>query len=188
MKRTLKLVVLAVVFLSADAGQSQADQIFNFSFTNTLGNVNGTVTGEIDLPFNGSGTGAASHVYIDSYPTALGNVGSLPIDTRMWISVTEDQFTVTSGQLSFVSFVAGTTSPQSSVFNLAGPIPSESLLTTSTSPTDHPFVEGPPTFSGPTRTPEPASITLLVSGFLTASGFGIYRRRRGRATELSPAN
>jgi hypothetical protein len=30
-------------------------------------------------------------------------------------------------------------------------------------------------------TPEPATLTLLVSGFLTAGGFGLYRRRRTRA-------
>jgi hypothetical protein len=37
-------------------------------------------------------------------------------------------------------------------------------------------------------TPEPASITLLASGFLAAGGFGVIRRRRGRAPESSPAN
>jgi hypothetical protein len=37
-------------------------------------------------------------------------------------------------------------------------------------------------------TPEPTSITLLVSGFLTAGGFGLYRRRRGKATEPTSAN
>jgi hypothetical protein len=39
-----------------------------------------------------------------------------------------------------------------------------------------------------TSTQEPASITLLVSGFLTAGGFGLVRRRRGSATEPTPAN
>ncbi|HEV3299447.1 MAG TPA: NHL repeat-containing protein [Planctomycetaceae bacterium] len=33
----------------------------------------------------------------------------------------------------------------------------------------------------PTPTPEPTTITMLVSGFLTAGGFGLVRRRRGRA-------
>jgi hypothetical protein len=35
-------------------------------------------------------------------------------------------------------------------------------------------------------TPEPASITLLAAGILTAGGFGIVRRRRGRASESNP--
>jgi hypothetical protein len=39
----------------------------------------------------------------------------------------------------------------------------------------------------PAAAPEPASITLLVSGFFAIGGFGIYRRRRGRASESNPA-
>jgi hypothetical protein len=38
-------------------------------------------------------------------------------------------------------------------------------------------------------TPEPTTITLLASGFLAFGGFGLVRRRRrGRATEPTPAN
>jgi hypothetical protein len=40
---------------------------FTFGFTNTQGNVNGTVTGTILLP-DGDGTNAATQVTIDSYP------------------------------------------------------------------------------------------------------------------------
>jgi len=40
---------------------------------------------------------------------------------------------------------------------------------------------------GTLMTPEPASVTLLVSGFLAFGGFGLYRRRRGRAPESTPA-
>ena len=43
-------------------------------------------------------------------------------------------------------------------------------------------------FLTPTSTPEPASLTLLVSGFFAIGGFGLYRRRRGRASDSSPAN
>jgi hypothetical protein len=31
-------------------------------------------------------------------------------------------------------------------------------------------------------TPEPASVTLLVSGFFAIGGFGLVRRRRGTAS------
>jgi len=38
-----------------------------------------------------------------------------------------------------------------------------------------------------TPTPEPTTITMLVSGFFAAGGFGLYRRRRGRASgEVDP--
>jgi hypothetical protein len=41
--------------------------------------------------------------------------------------------------------------------------------------------------SDPINTPEPTTITMLVSGFLTAGGFGLVRRRRRRkASESSP--
>ena len=35
-------------------------------------------------------------------------------------------------------------------------------------------------------TPEPATITMLVSGYFAIGGFGLYRRRRRRASESSP--
>jgi hypothetical protein len=38
-------------------------------------------------------------------------------------------------------------------------------------------------------TPEPGPLTLLASGFLAFGGFGLVRRRRrGKATESTPAN
>jgi hypothetical protein len=41
----------------------------------------------------------------------------------------------------------------------------------------------------PINTPEPATLTMLASGFVAFGGFELNRRRRrGRATELSPAN
>lgn len=71
------------------------------------------------------------------------------------------------------------------------PLVSESYNPYSQSPSN--FIIPPSYFANletgqasPAATPEPATITLLASGFFAAGGFGVYRRRRGRA-ESSPA-
>lgn len=92
------MAALAVVLTS---GMARAAS-FNFAFSNdpSLGNVAGTVTGElIGLPFNG--TGAATSVLIDSYPAGLVQFGSYPtpFDVLAWSGgfFNENSFTVANG-------------------------------------------------------------------------------------------
>ena len=65
MMRALILGMLTLAIVVAPVREIRADQVFDFSFSNLLGtgpqpgNVNGTVTGEIVLPFDGDGMGAA---------------------------------------------------------------------------------------------------------------------------------
>jgi len=68
--RGLGFLVLMVV-LASGIDPARADLIFDFSFSNTTGNVAGTVTGEIlGLADNTAGE-AASDIEITSYPDAL---------------------------------------------------------------------------------------------------------------------
>jgi hypothetical protein len=80
---------------------------FSFSLTNTLGNVPGTVTGEID-GLSDNSTGAASDVIIETAPAALDDLeGTLPIDTSAsgW-QYADNSFTVSGGQITDASIVA----------------------------------------------------------------------------------
>ncbi|MGK7947173.1 MAG: PEP-CTERM sorting domain-containing protein, partial [Microcystaceae cyanobacterium] len=70
--------VLAVATLSMGAmAQSAQAATFNFSFSNEDGSVPGTVEGTIELP-DGDGTFAASSIFVNSAPAALGY--TLPFD------------------------------------------------------------------------------------------------------------
>jgi hypothetical protein len=77
----------------------------------------------------------------------------------------------------------------------AGTTQYEILFTTSgtlyalSAPIDDTPLPGPspgPVGGGRGGTPEPATLTLLVSGFLAIGGFGIVRRRRGTAAKIGP--
>jgi hypothetical protein len=69
-----------------------------------VGNVSGTVTGHVDGLIDNS-TGAATAVWVDSYPAALGSY-STPFDVLTWTggAIGENSFTVTGGVLTQVLF------------------------------------------------------------------------------------
>jgi hypothetical protein len=66
LKYTFALMISGIVLA---AGPASADD-FSFSFTNDIGNVAGTVTGEI-LGLTDNSTGAATDVIIESFPSAF---------------------------------------------------------------------------------------------------------------------
>jgi hypothetical protein len=190
MKRAVKWGVVALVVLTATSGVTQADQIFNFTITGGAGSspsslAGTTVTGTIDLPFSGDGTGAASHIDINSYPSGLGNIGTPPLDATTWSTPLTNTFTVTSGAITAVTFEA-----------LNGPSPDAAVLLLEIQTgeledsTQGRFVLGSPSaggsvvYSAQTATPEPASLTLLCSAFCAVGGFHAFRRRRHAALEL----
>jgi len=173
--RITKSLVLAVVVLAAASGPLRAEQIFDFSFTNTIGNVAGTVTGEVVLPFDGDGSGAASQVLLESFPPGLSSVGTPPIDARQWTYQEVNQFTVCSGQVTGVSeFYAYTsTSYPSSVIELT---PTTSYLAYGAGPLTHGSnneVYSDATSFVPAPAPEPSSVILLVAGLLAMERFRV---------------
>ncbi len=100
--RTFALAISGIVLLSAYA---KADN-FNFSITNTIGNVAGTVTGEI-LGLTNNSTGPASEVIIESYPVALiSDFGNAPIIATLWNDQFENTFTETGGVITAENFWA----------------------------------------------------------------------------------
>jgi hypothetical protein len=83
---------------------AQAIQLFNFSFNNTAGLVNGTVSGTLDLP-DGNGTFAATSIKINSAPAALGY--TQPVDVLSYFpDVFSNSFTVSNGTITTSSFAA----------------------------------------------------------------------------------
>jgi len=86
------LAIAGIVLLGPTA---RADN-FSFSFTNTLGSVPGTVTGEI-LGLTNNSTSAATQVIIESFPSALNPSFSPPIDATLWAEQDENSFDEEAG-------------------------------------------------------------------------------------------
>jgi hypothetical protein len=102
--RHLQVVIFWAV--AAFVPLAQADD-FSFSFTNTVGNVAGTVTGEI-LGLTDNSTGPAAKVIVESFPAGLNSVlGSAPIDATSW-TIFNNSFTETGGQVVAADFDAET--------------------------------------------------------------------------------
>jgi hypothetical protein len=81
---------------------AQAIQLFNFSFNNVEGQVDGTVSGTLELP-NGNGIFAAKSVKINSAPAALGY--TQPVDVLSYFpNVISNSFTVSNGTITASSF------------------------------------------------------------------------------------
>jgi hypothetical protein len=107
-KRSVRLVVLAVTLLAyiprLDAGAVN----FIFSFTNSTGNVPGTVTGEI-LGLLDNSTSPAAHIIINSYPGAFNPTPfSPPVDASAFPNQFLNSFTVTGGVITSAKFDADT--------------------------------------------------------------------------------
>jgi hypothetical protein len=86
-------------------GVLRADD-FTFSFTNTIGNIPGTVTGEI-LGLTNNATSPAAEVLITSFPSGLNSIlGSAPIIASLWAIQYENAFTETGGVVTGGGFFA----------------------------------------------------------------------------------
>ena len=90
--------VAVVAALVIGAGRADAGPVFTFQIDNTIGDVSGSVTGEIfGLPDNG--TAAATSVMIESFPAGLDSLVASPIDATLWDQQYQNTFTVVNGQI-----------------------------------------------------------------------------------------
>ena len=185
--------IIAVAGLSTAfaCGCANASTLY-FQFSNTIGNVNGTVTGEIE-GLNPNGTSSPTEVLVTSYPSALVESGSYPtpIDVSAWTGGSTgdfDTFTLSDG-----NFVSGAwdlkgangindqlyinsaccASPDTNFFDIGN---GDSLYVwndNGVGPSGIQFSATPFT----STVPEPSSLALALLG-VAAVGFGVMRRRR----------
>jgi hypothetical protein len=115
MKPKFKLLIASLVtaVLAVPVSQPSTALTFDFSFTNdpTIGNVSGTVTGEI-VGLTDNATSAATAVYIYSIPAPLSlpdvpfNILSPPADFTTNETTFQNTFTVSQGQIISAEFLA----------------------------------------------------------------------------------
>jgi hypothetical protein len=194
MRRSIKLSVLTAAVFAAMLGEAQAGfQVFSFSFPNDprVGNVDGPVTGEIVLPFVGDGTGAASHVVLDSFPAGLVGLDTQP--PSAWSIQNTNTFTVTGGMITAAFFDPMQRTPQYlSGFVLGGSL---NALYTSNLTSMTPLIYQTADVGGlaaahwtfvSVTTPEPVSVTVWGTVIVTVGAFHFVRRRRKSKTAQPP--
>ena len=77
----MKQALLALIGISATLVSSPSRSLtVDFSFTNDIGPVAGTVTGEIDGLYANGTNEQATHVYVQEYPAALSLPVAAPFD------------------------------------------------------------------------------------------------------------
>lgn len=162
----MRLVVLAATVLACIPRLDAGTVNFIFSFTNSTGNVPGTVTGEILGLLNNS-TGPAAHIIIDSYPGAFSPTPfSPPVDATAFPNQFLNSFTVTGGVITSARFDADTaflpTPPNQYILNFT--TASGQFFNTTNVPSccsTFMNVTGPISFQA---VPEPGSAVLIFGG------------------------
>ncbi len=177
---------LLLLLVGIGAPSARADN-FEFSFTNTIGTVAGTVTGEILGLTNNGAPGPASDVIITSYPRLFYSepgLGTPPVDTASWL-ISSNLFTESGGAISAACFVANidedtfALSTSSLCYNFGGELDSFSP------PGGDVLVLSPPVFSPMVAIPEASTGGLMLIGVVLLWLLMVMRRRNARGHQLA---
>jgi hypothetical protein len=165
------MIFVASAAVIASLPAAKADN-FQFSFTNTYGDVSGTVTGEI-LGLTNNATSAATSVIITGFPAALDLPFTSPINVTSWTVQQQNEFTETNGQVTAGAFWA--TESDTYRFYLDGDGVYNFLGSDSLQVYGNNYIAADNiTPLAATAVPEPASLALLG---LSAGVIGLLRRR-----------
>jgi hypothetical protein len=195
-KSALACASLAVV-LAAGAASPASALDFMFSFTNDVGNVSGTVTGEV-FGLADNATSSATTVDVLTWPGALIPVANqpdypAPVDATTWATQVFNTFTVVSGNVTSADFQAQNSTGVSTLDQLwlnSGPCssgPTCSFLSLGSSNGQYVWhgVAGT-TFSTPGGVPEPSIWAMMLLGVGLIGG-GLRTARRTGGTALTAA-
>ena len=103
MKQMLTILGAGFICLMSPTTSHATLLDFTFAFSNTVGSVAGTVTGEI-FGLTDNATGPAANVILDSYPAGLGL--SMPPLTVFTINAGTNSFTVLAGEITAANYDA----------------------------------------------------------------------------------
>jgi PEP-CTERM motif-containing protein len=186
--KILPLVAGILMTAAVVAPQNANALAFFFSFTNDVGNVSGTVTGEVFGLTNNS-TSSATLVELLSWPSGLVPSANQsfyvpPINVTSWATQDINTFTVLDGQVTSGSFHADNSNSVSDLDRLylnAGTCtsgPSCSFLSLGSNDGQYVWhgVDGTTFTTAISAVPEPSTWAMLLIGF-AGVGFMAYRRK-----------
>lgn len=173
---------ISIAFFLA-ATSASADN-FTFSITNTVGDVSGTVTGQI-LGLAPTGFSSAVQVLITGYPAGLNSVFPAgPIDATAWDQQIENSFDVEGGMIVGGGFFAKDTIgfvPEGAQLYINGGDGPFNYVNIDGGNTDQVWAEDG--LAGVTfaNTPEPDTFMLFATGLFAATALRIEMMRRQQA-------
>ncbi len=171
---TLAFTILGLGFVGS---RSASAAVFNFSFSNEDGSVNGTIEGTIELP-DGDGILAATSLVVSSAPDELGF--TIPIDILEGVSnVVNNTFTVTNASIDIANTSFGAVnSTEGFALNFGGGAGISFLNTAGTGEITSGVLDVDSSTLVITAVPEP--LTILGAGAAVAFGTG-FKRKLGKA-------
>jgi hypothetical protein len=186
MKSKLLGLMALVPLLGLSPSAQAATLNFDFSITNTVGDLSGTVTGVIELP-SACTTCSAVAVIINSIPLGFSSSVeglTFPLDTTTAAgSVPANTFTVVAGALTTEDYEAYVNGAGGWDFYLISSNPPYQL----TDGVEHSVGSDTATFTPVgTTTPLPAALPLFASGLGALGLFG-WRRKRKNAAAVATA-
>ncbi len=172
-------IAMAVLPLILSGGTARAGGLnFDFSITNTQGNVSGTVTGEI-IGLADNATSAAAEVIILSFPSGRDSLYSPPIDATTWTHQIDNSFTVENGQVVAADFYAFQGTGTFLYINGDG---DEDFNFASLNASGNLYVYGDKGLAAanivPTAAAVPEPSSLALAGIAALDGLGVCARRR----------
>ncbi len=190
------VLVLASALLLSFASTPSDALTFDFSFSNVVGDVNGTVTGQIFGLTDNTSNQAATLVDVTSAPAGLG----LPIPPNLSFQpqfANPNSFTVTSGTITNAAFdgssgavstiTGGPVTPDLELFSGPPFGPAAVLLINTFSPRVD-AGPNPPTFTEEApNVPLPATLPLFATGLGALGLLGWRRKRKARVSLLGAA-
>ncbi len=191
------IAVLALVAFAVTASSSKADTTFTvngtFANANSFGGGTDALAGTVTIDtVGGTATAWDMNVGLSSGLSGFFGTPALTFDSAPTTTI------LFSGDVELSGLAAGGLDAELNLFlpvNTLVGYSGGSLLDSSSGPPTSQLV--PPggegsyasleagTLTPPLGTPEPATFTLLATGFLTFGGYGLFRRRRA-ATETTP--
>lgn len=180
-----KLLISLAVTTATLASVPARALTFDFSFTDTIGDVSGTVTGQI-VGLSNNSTGPATALYIDSAPAGLDLSITTTFDVLSSTNTVDlNSFTVSGGQVTAGAFQSLYKSGSSADFSLSlfydctdcSPSTSGQLVN---EPGDSLAVQNETTLSI-SPTPLPAALPLFGTGLFALGLLGWCRKRRAQA-------
>jgi len=185
-KASLWAVCAAFVVLMTPPAYAAPQMNFDFSMTDTTGNVSGTVTGEI-FGLTANTTSSASSVEVFSWPAGMANPDSVTTPLTLTGTPVDNSFTISSGALTAANYeISSADSNVQLRLDVGGTGSGPNAFTLNNFTNE---VQSGNGFSGVTYTPapEPGSVAICLVGAAILLTFRVRKHKNNGLGTAGPA-